>query len=69
MKTSSRFLVALLLLGAIFGGIFGYKFLVQFQPPAGAGEPRPANITAARFETGDCPGHRNTAAELPAVAG
>ena len=67
MKIFVRFLVALLLLGAIFGGIFGYKFLVQFQPPEGAGEPRPANITAAEVETLEWRGQRSAVGGLTAV--
>ena len=67
MKIFVRFLVALLLLGAIFGGIFAYKFLVQFQPPEGAGEPRPANVIASEVVSEEWRGQQQAVGGLTAV--
>ena len=67
MKLFVRFVIALLLLGAIFGGIFGYKFLVQFQPPEGAGEPVPANVIASEVITEEWRGEQQAVGGLTAV--
>lgn len=67
MKVIVRSLIALLILGLIFGGIFAYKFLVQAPGGNMGGGPRPANVMAAAVETEQWQGERATVGSLTAV--
>ncbi len=67
MKIFVRFLVALLLLGAIFGGIFGYKFLVQMQAGGPGGGPQAANVMATTVTADAWRGERSAVGSLTAV--
>ncbi len=67
MKTLTRSLIALLLLGAIFGGIFGYKFLIQMPGSAMGGGPQPANVMADQVSAEQWQGQRRTVGSLTAI--
>ncbi len=67
MKVLVRSLIALLILGLIFGGIFAYKFLDQGPGGGMGGGPRPANVMAASVETEQWQGERRTVGSLTAV--
>ncbi|SDW04861.1 efflux RND transporter periplasmic adaptor subunit [Marinobacter mobilis] len=47
MRTASRFLIVLILLGAVLGGLFGYKFYQFGQMQAMFSQPRPPAIISA----------------------
>ncbi len=66
MKTSIRFIIAMGILVAIFGGIFGYKFLVQMQG-GGPGGPRPANVSATEVAAQEWRGQRSAVGSLSAI--
>ena len=66
MKVFIRFLVALLLLGGIFGGIFGYKYFVQMQA-GGPGGPQPANVVATEVASEQWQGQESAVGSLTAV--
>ncbi|MEX0450009.1 efflux RND transporter periplasmic adaptor subunit [Spiribacter sp. 221] len=66
MKVFIRFLVALLLLGGIFGGIFGYKYFVQMQA-GGPGGPQAANVVATEVHSEKWQGQQSAVGSLTAV--
>ena len=66
MRLFIRFVIALLLLGGIFGGIFGYKFLVQMQA-AGPGAPPPTNVAATTVERETWQGQQSAVGGLTAI--
>ncbi len=67
MKTMNRFGIALLLLGVIFGGIFGYKFFFQMAGGGPGGGPQAANVAAAEVIAEQWQGQRNAIGSLTAV--
>ncbi len=67
MKVITRSLIALALLGAIFGGIFGYKFLIQAPGGGMGGGPRPANVMATEVIAEQWQGERRTVGSLTAI--
>ncbi|MEX0375442.1 efflux RND transporter periplasmic adaptor subunit [Spiribacter pallidus] len=68
MRLTKRFLIALLLLGVLFGGVFGYKFLIQIpQQMAGFGGPQPANVVEATVQREDWQQQRESVGSLTAV--
>lgn len=67
MKIFLRWIIAIAILAAIFGGIFGYKFLVQMQGGGFGGGPRPANISATEVAAEQWRGQRTAVGSLSAV--
>jgi len=51
MSTAIRFIIVILLLGAILGGIFGYKFYQFGQMKENMGPPPPAQISVVEAES------------------
>jgi membrane fusion protein (multidrug efflux system) len=67
MKTLTRILIALALLGVIFGGIFGYKLIFQTQGGGFGGGPQAVNITATTVAAERWRGQQRAVGSLVAV--
>lgn len=67
MKLVVRFVLALLLLGVIFGGIFGYQFYSIMQAGGPPGGQPPVNVMATEVSEQDWQGVRNAVGSLTAV--
>lgn len=66
MKLVVRFVLALLLLGVIFGGIFGYQFYSMMQAGGPPGGQPPVNVMATEATEQDWQGVQNTVGSLTA---